>query len=90
MAQASLPGPSLEQGLHKQAIDDYSCTEAAQNTKAVRGKRTQRRVAGGGLITVEEARHHIINRADKEADLEARRAEQRKKRVRIDGNKVEE
>lgn len=45
---------------------------------------------GRGLITVKEARHHIIDRADKKADLEARRAEKRKKRARVDEDRIEE
>jgi DDE superfamily endonuclease len=83
-------GNNIIVDLHKQVMDDYSYTEAAQSARAIRGKRTQRRVAGGGLITVEEARHRVIDRADKEADLEARRAEKRKKRARVDEDRVEE
>jgi hypothetical protein len=39
---------------------------------------------------VEEARHRVMDRADKEADLEARRTDQRKKRARVDEDRVEE
>jgi hypothetical protein len=51
-----------------------SATEAA---RASRKKSTQRRVIGGGIISVAEARTRIKDRADEETTTEARRAKKR-------------
>jgi hypothetical protein len=85
-----IKGSNILIDIHHQILDDYSYIQAAQAARAAREKRTQRRVIEGGVITVDQARYRIINRADKEADLEARRAEKRRKRARIIEKRIEE
>jgi hypothetical protein len=67
--------------LHRQVVQDYQDTQAAQAAREAREKHTKRRVVGGGLITVEEARHRVTERAEKDANSEARRAEKRRKKA---------
>jgi hypothetical protein len=54
--------------------------QAAEAARASRKKTTQRRVMGGGIISVAEPRTRIKDRADEETATEARRAEKRQKR----------
>jgi DDE superfamily endonuclease len=70
--------------LHTQLQEDLQQTEAAQAARSARTKTTQRRVTGGGVITIEEARHRVDDRAEKEAELEAKRVKRRAKKEQKD------
>ncbi len=65
-----------------QAEEDLQHTQAAEAARASRKKTSQRRVLGGGIISVQEARTRITERADDEAMVEAQRAEKRQKRAK--------
>jgi hypothetical protein len=69
--------------LYRQVVQDYQDTQTAQAAREAREKHTKRWVVGGGLMTVEEARHKITERAEKKANSEARRAEKRRKKALI-------
>ena len=65
-----------------QAEEDLQHTQAAEAARASRKKISQRRVLGGGIISVQETRTRIRERADDEVVVEAQRTEKRQKRVK--------
>jgi hypothetical protein len=59
-----------------QIDEDLHYMQAAEAARVSRKKTTQRRVMGGGIIAVSEARTRIKDRANEEAAIEARRAKE--------------
>jgi hypothetical protein len=75
-----IKGASSRIAFSAQIEEDLHHTLATEAARASRKKTAQRRVMGGGIISVAEARTRIKDRADEEAAMEARRAEKRQKR----------
>jgi hypothetical protein len=70
-----IKGTNTLVGLHQQLLDDLHNTEAAQYARHARESRGQRRVTGGGVMTVAGARHRINDRAVAEARTRLKRAQ---------------
>jgi hypothetical protein len=78
-----IKGTNIQLDLHTQLQHDLQYTQAAEAARTARAKPTQRRVTGGGLMTVEEARTRIVDREEKEANAGAKRAQKRQKRAQL-------
>lgn len=63
-----------------QVEEDLQHTQAAEAARASRMITTQRRVLGGGVISVEEARRRIRDRAEEETSEDNRSSYKRQKR----------
>jgi hypothetical protein len=81
-----IKGASSRIDFSAQIEEDLHYTQAAEAARASKKKTTQRRVTGGGIISVTEARMRIKDRANEEAATEGRRAEKRQKRSKQDTN----
>jgi DDE superfamily endonuclease len=77
-----IKGATIRIEFGAQTEEDLQHTQAAEAARAARNKTTQRRVLGGGIISVKEARTRIKDRAEDEAATEAKRAEKRQKRAK--------
>jgi hypothetical protein len=79
-----IKGINILVDLHRQIVQDYQDTQAAQAARETCEKYIKRRVIRRKLITIKEARYKMTERARKDANSETSRAEKRRRKAIVE------